>query len=547
MRRLGPCASCLLLAALVWTTAAASLHYQFVYDDVAVVVERQPFWEEGLGSFFTSRHWVTGRQATLASLDLDRLWNDPGALAFHRTNVVLATLVALLVWVLATRISLSPQGALVAAALFAVHPVHVDAVVAVVGRAELLAALGVLTALVLSIRAPARSTGSAARPLPESGAAKAGRCLLIFGAALVAVFAKESAACLALLLLASRWALGPRVRLAAPLAAAGAALALWVVVATPSLGVAMTPEFVDNPLAHAPALERIPKALALLGSYLRLTLWPHPLLLDRCYAQTDPSLISGYAAVIGWAAYCCVALALRRRSAAAALALVWFPIAFAFTANVVVPIGTIMAERLLFLPSLGPCLLAGVVVDEARNRGRLERTVATGLAAAIVAIYVPLFLERGAAWASAEVYFPASTAASPRSAKAWYDLGQWLSTRRSTPGSALEAEAAWRRALEILPDFHRANYELAESLGRRGQPLAGAEVYERFLKLVPDDTGALTNITRLLLEARQPERANAYAQRLISLEPDNEAARETLVLTESMMHKAQRGAPSVSP
>jgi len=541
VRRLGPCACCLLLIGLVWVTTAASLDYEFVYDDVAVVVERAPFWQEGLKTFFASRHWGTGRQATLLSLDLDRLWNDDGALAFHRTNAALAVVVVLLVQVLARRFSLSPAGALVAAGLFAVHPTHVDAEISVVGRAELLAALGVLVALLASIDRPSSGPADRGAWLPWRSTAEAARFVMVLASALLGVFSKESAVCLPLLLLASRWALGPRVKLAVPLSAIAVALVSWAAVSASSLSSAIAPEFVDNPLVNAPIFERIPKALAVLASYLRLTLWPHPLLLDRSYAQTDPTLAGGYAAALGWMAYCAVTLALRRRSAAAALALAWFPLAFAISGNVVFPIGTIMAERLLFLPSLGPCLLAGLTVDEVRRKwGRIPHALAVGVAAAAAVVLVPLFVARGSVWASSAVYFPASAAASPRSAKAWYDLGQWLSTQRSAQESPQAAEAAWRRALEILPSFHRANYELAESLGRRGQPLAGAEVYERFLKEVPDDTGALTNVTRLLLEAKQPERANVYAQRLVQLEPESAAARDTLLLTEALSSKSQR-------
>lgn len=548
VRGFGSCASCLLLIALAWTTAAPSLDYEFVYDDVAVVVQRRPFWEEGLTAFFKSNHWGTGRQATLASLDLDRLWSAPGARAFHRTNALLAALIAVLVWALARRVSLSRLGALVAAALFAVHPVHVDAVVAVVGRAELLAALGVLVALLASIGPPPRADSERESSRPGSAALQAGRFALVLGASLLALFSKESAVCLPLLLLACRWALGARVIILPAAVAVALAVVVWVAAAGPFLGRGMAPEFVDNPLVSAPIMERIPKACVVLGEYLGLTLWPHPLRPDRSYAQTDPTLVAGYAALLGWLAYGAITLAMRGRSAVAALALAWFPLAFAVTGNIALPVSTIMAERLLFLPSLGPCLLAGMAVDQARLRGRVRHLLAVTAAAAVVAVFVPLFLARGAVWASGEVYFTASAAASPRSAKAWYDLGLWRSTRGAANASQQEAEAAWRRALDILPSFHRANYELAESLGRRGQPLAGAEVYERFLTEVPDDTGALTNVTRLLLDAGEPRRANAYAQRLVQLDPESLQARETLLLTEAaMLRKAQRERAPVNP
>ena len=331
MRRPGALAAALLVAALAVSVAAPALRYGFLYDDEAVVLERKPFWTLGLREFLDSRPWGSGRHLTAVSLDLDRRGEPPDPLPFHRTNLLLSALLSVLVLALLSRLGLSTAASAAGAAIFAVHPVHVDSVVWIVGRAELLATLGVVAAVLLAIR-----------PLPEHSGepdATAGRALVVgagtFALAFAAVHAKENALVLPLLLVLARFFLGSRVAIVPALAGSGLAIALWAAQTATRLGTLQQPQFVDNPLVYAPLLERIPKALDVLGRYAALTLWPHPLLPERSFAQTDPGLAEGWIATLAWAGAAALVWNLRRRAPRAAFALAWFPAAFAVTANVV--------------------------------------------------------------------------------------------------------------------------------------------------------------------------------------------------------------------
>lgn len=522
MRRPGLLAAALLVAGLTVAVAAPALRYDFVYDDEAMVLERKPFWELGAAAFLTSRPHVTGRHLAAVSLDLDRLEAGTVPRPFHRTSIALAALLSVLVLVLATRVGLSPFSATAAAALFAVHPVHVDAVVWIVCRSELLAALGVVATMILCIRPDGEAPPRRAWPVA------AGSALL----ATMAVLSKESALCLPLLLVLARFFLGLRVALTAGLAGSAVAAAAWTAVALPLMADIAPTQFVDNPLAHVPALERIPKALAVLWQYAALLAWPHPLLPNRSWAMTDPGLVQGWIAAAAWAVAAVVVLRWRQPSIAA-FGLAWVPAAFAVTSNVAAPIGVIMAERLLLLPSVGACLVAGVAA-EALATTTLRRRVAAVPLVAVVAVFFTLFRARAAVWENGDVYFAASVAASPRSAKAQYDYGTWM-IRRKRPA---EAEAALARAVEMIPHFSRAANLLAESMARRGDPAAGAEVYRAYLAHRPDDAAAMKNLTRLLLQAHRPEEAVQWAQRRIALEPGDRDALESLVIAEGAVRRA---------
>lgn len=68
------------------------------------------------------------------------------AWTYHLVNVLLHTFVVYLFYQFSRRF-LNPSGSLAAALLFALHPVHVEAVTGVVGRAELLSAVFVFASL----------------------------------------------------------------------------------------------------------------------------------------------------------------------------------------------------------------------------------------------------------------------------------------------------------------------------------------------------------------------------------------------------------------
>ncbi|MFN2425772.1 MAG: hypothetical protein ABR587_04940 [Candidatus Binatia bacterium] len=533
MQRPGVLAAALLVAGLTVAVAAPSLRYDFVYDDEALILERKPFWELGASAFLQSAPWVTGRHLTAVSLDLDRLGTrgKPDAFAFHRTNLLVASLLSVMVLAFALRLGLSLPAATMAAAIFAVHPTHVDAVVSIVGRAELLAAAGTLAVLLICVR-------------PRTGGATAGGAWVALGSAVfgtLAMHSKESALALPLLVVLARGVLGSRVAWLPALAGCGVAMLGWLAVTGASMASVDRTQFVDNPLVYAPILERIPKALAVLWHYALLLVWPHPLLLDRSFAETNPSLVAGWMAALAWTAAAAALWTFRRRAPLVVFALAWFPVSFAITANVAKPIGTMMAERVLLLPSLSVCLLAGLAVGSlARTRG--GRLAAVLVVAVVVAVLFGLYRERAAPWQNGDVYFAASAAGSPRSAKAQYDYGNWMLRK----GNREEAEAAYARALAIVPDFSRAASYRAESMARRGDAGGGADVYLAYLAHSPEDWGAVTNVTRLLLDAGRPEEAVDWARRLVTLRPEDPLSIDTLVLAETAARRARERAGSAA-
>jgi tetratricopeptide (TPR) repeat protein len=503
------------VAAAVWAVNEPTLDYGFAYDDQAVVLERPPAWEQGWSEFLASRGWGVGRHVALLSLDLNR--RQPlTPRTFRLTNLWLSALNAVLVLTLAHALGLSSAAAIVTALLFAVHPTHVDAVVSIVGRAELLAAFSVLSVLLLHI------TGYGGR---VAGVALAGA--LVF----VGLASKESAACI-LVLIALLELFQPGLTFVAaaerrprawPLAYL-AALVAWLALVGRNFATVDTIAFPDNPLADLPARERILAAAEILWHYVATTVWPFGLRPDLGYAEITTSSTLGAISSLGWAGVVAIAFALRRRAALLGFSLLWLPAAFAVTGNVLMPIGTMMAERLLYLPSAGPCLVVGAVVDRVRRDTALRRWGGYAILLGVLISLALSYHQRARVWVDEDHYHEQAVALSPRSAKAHYDLGLNYARR----GRYEDAEASFARALAIVPSFAAAAGYRAESLRRLDRVDDAVEVYEAYLVAVPDDVDALRNLASLQLSIGRYDEALKSIRRAVELAPARSDLRTAL-------------------
>ena len=529
--RVGWALAAIAVAAAVWAVNEPTLDYGFAYDDQAVVQERPPAWQQGWSEFLASRGWGVGRHVALLSLDLDR--RDPlSPRPFRITNLVLAMTNALLVLALAHALGLSGGGALTTALLFAVHPTHVDAVVSIVGRAELLAAFGVLSVLLLHIRGYGGSVGGVVAA-----------CLLFF----IGLASKESAVCVFVLIaLLELFRPGPAYAAGAtrkprlwPLAYLAAAAA-WLALAADNFATVDTIAYADNPLAYVPAGERVVRAGELLWRYVASTVWPFGLKPDLGYAEVTTSIPAGAVSWLAWAGIVAAALALRRRAPLAGFALLWFPAAFAATGNVVMPIGTMMAERLLYLPSVGVCLLAGVLVDGLRRDSATRRWAARIALAAVLLALAASYDHRARVWRDDDHYHEQAVALSPRSAKAHYNLALSYARR----GRYEDAEASFGRALAVVPRFAAAAGYRAEALRRLGRDTDAIQVYETYLEAAPNDADALRNLAGLQEHIGRNDDALASIRRAVELAPERSDLRSALTEIEARARRAGSEKPS---
>lgn len=453
----------LALAGACLLSYANGLTGAFTYDDKAIVRDNPRLRAPARADEIFTTQYFGGPRGSGSSyrpvllLSFAAQWWVHGAtiVPYHAVNLLLHVLVTLLLARLFLRIDLAPPVALAAALLFAVHPIHVEAVTSVVGRGETLAAAFVLGALLIALDDAARRGPNAPR---------LALALLLYALANLTKESASVAPALLFVLLAWRAEGGLRARVRAALARGlpfyvGCAAVLWAVfrlraaVLGGALRAAATGVFeLENPLAPLPPLERAANACAVFFRYLGRMILPLRLSADESAWSIRPLAprdLLFWAAPALLAVLAAAALARLRSRSPAALGFLFLCLASLPTSNLFFPTGTIFAERLAYLPSAGLCLIASSwIVGRARELSEVSRGRAALLAAVSLALATRA-LARNPVWASDEALFTDLVRVSPSSAKAHYDYA-YMSLDKERPGLALEH---YVRAIEIYPRY----------------------------------------------------------------------------------------------
>jgi len=148
----------LLLLILSSSIFINSVKNEFVWDDVSLIAENMTIRGTGsLGKVFTSHYWDLGgdndrisgnyRPLTVASFMLNYQLAGSSPAGFRIVNIAIHSLNTCLVYVLALLLGVPSLYALAAGLIFAVHPAHVESVVWITGRCELMACTGLLSSL----------------------------------------------------------------------------------------------------------------------------------------------------------------------------------------------------------------------------------------------------------------------------------------------------------------------------------------------------------------------------------------------------------------
>jgi tetratricopeptide (TPR) repeat protein len=224
-----------------------------------------------------------------------------------------------------------------------------------------------------------------------------------------------------------------------------------------------------------------------LWQYLALLAVPLQLSADYSFNQVpvaaawdDPRFLLGGALLLALAVMAAVA---ARRAPVVAVAALFTAVPLALTANLLFPIGTIKAERLLYLPSLGWCLAGGWFAALAvRQRARLA-TLA--LAALLLGFATRTWL-RNRDWRDEQTLFAVTLHDAPGSAKAHYNGA----VRLQRAGRLDEAMLHYRRALEIFPDYSAAAFGIGNIYGLQGADGGALYWYEQALRRDPQFANA---------------------------------------------------------
>jgi len=508
---------------------APALHLGFAYDDVPIILGDDRIRSlANLPSIFTGGYWRNAelalyRPLTTLSFAIDWSLARDSAPWFHFTNVLLNAAAGVLAYLLAARL-FGAGPALAGGLLFIAHPAHVEAVTNIVGRAELLSAIFFLSACLVWTRDTRERRGGL---LPSA----------LFALALLA---KESAIMLpaALILVdaaAGRLKRGDIRAYVASNARALASLALVAVVFLAArfavLG-GIAPSRVDPILeiAATPG-QRILTALQAWPVWLRLLIAPVTLLSDYGPAIIEPAQGLTPAAAAG--AMLLIGLvgaglfALFRGRGTAALLLLWFPLTILPVSNLIVPIGVVVAERTLYLPSL---VVAFALARLSRSRlfAPVETTrLGAALLAAVLVLFAIRVLTRTPDWNSTDTIMQALVRDRPDSFRGHWHLARMAKAR----GDAGAASAQYDTAMAIWPRRRTLVVEAIAFASERRDLRRGLALATLAVRLWPEDVDTQRMLAGFALDAGDWNTADRAIHDGLRVDP----ADETLLRMEAAL------------
>lgn len=513
------------IAALVLLALVAysnSFHTGFVLDNRGLILNDPRIRDasaSNLGLIVDHTYWWPNGEsglyrpfATLSYLfNYAILGNGAQPAGYHWINFLFHSVNVLAVFFLALRVVRRRWPAFFIAALWAVHPVLTEAVTNIVGRADLLAAMGVLAGLLFYLKST-----------EASGSERLAWLAALMAVVAIGVFSKEAGVVVlgAILLYEFTFSLKWGRAQVLGLAAAGIPIAwmLWqrqtVLAATQPMEI----PFTDNPIAWAGFATGRLTALEVIARDFAVMLWPATLSADYSWAQIP--LFNGSAAE--WVAVVCAiavvpfAILLFRWNRAAffffALGLLWL----APAANLAFPTGTIMAERLLYLPALGvaACFVLGIY--------RMPKLAPAVLCVIIAALAVRTWL-RNRDWKDDLTIAEASVNASPNSFKTHDLLANVLFAQSKIDRAIAESERTLAILAPLPIDRKPADpYRLAANCymlrGEYARAIPALETYAEIRKTEPD---AWLMLSTAYLNMNQTDKAGRAVGRARDLAPLN--------------------------
>jgi protein O-mannosyl-transferase len=400
----------------------------FAFDDLPIIVENSSthslahWWQ-----LFAQSYWPLKKGGDLyrpvTMLGFAIQWTIGGGspFVFHVVSILLYALICATFFAILLEL-LPTWAAWLGAALFAVHPLHVEAVANVVGQSELLAALFMFLALLVFLRARRRG------PISLRDASI---ILLLY---LFGCLSKEHAIVFPALLLAAEATVVKnhgrlRDRLVAirplvlSLAVVGLAF-LWVRIHVLGTTAAASDES-NALLLGQPFSIRVMTMLRVLLEWVRLFFWPEHLSADyspraiELVTGPSPEMLASAAILVGFAVLAWMA---RRRAPVATFAFLWVAIALLIPSNLIIPTGFSVAERTLFFASGG--VMLGVAASAAyvmENRGALTgaaRQLAIGAVGTVLLLGLVRSGFRQRVWRDNYTIFAQTVEDSPASYKA---------------------------------------------------------------------------------------------------------------------------------
>lgn len=500
----------ILLAALAIAPFVPSLRSQLVWDDHEFIANNPTIKNLfPLNRFFQTQglieqgaiHPVTAsRPLTSLSLALDYAVWRLNPFGYHLTNIFLHLLCVLAVYYLLRGSGGDFYCAWFGAGFFAVLPGHAEAVIALIGRSDLLAAFFLITGFMAYVRFTT----------VRSHAAWWYAAALFCG--LAACLSKETGVILFAIILVWEVFVRRRLRRAWPRIVPFVLIVLGYLVYR---GAVLQGNTAGSGWWGGNASRNFLMMPMIFVRYLRVLFLPwslSPLHLVRIPERiTDTSFLAGFlllAAAFGWSIFCLIRKPWIGFNAA------WYLLALAPVSNVIPIPGIYMAERWLYLPSAGLCGLAGYFL----SRWIKEKA---WLAALIFGVAATGFAVRSFIWNRVWHDEDALSRQIVRTSPASH-LGQTMRGRvLLDQGKLAEAEEHLQTAVRLRSGYYLAHSTLGTVYANQGRYEEAERAYRTAIRLNPRYAEAHSNLAVIRSLAGQTGEAIRELQIAVNLDPEN--------------------------
>ena len=451
----------------------------FVFDDTIVIVGNPFIGDQSkFLEIFTNPYFAYQprpglyRPLTIASYSLNASIFGFSTVSFHIINILLHALVSYLTFIFFYRLG----GRLVAFSgfiFFMFMPIHVEAVTSIVGRAEMLSLLFTLGALICSLRQ---------------------RYILAAGSFFLGLLSKEMAVAFIpiFLFLELFWHRKQVKLIVRDSLYLSPPLVLYILLRYLALGdeyfLSNDATSIANPIKFAPFLTGLLTSFEVFYLYFEKIFFPISLSIDYSFNQIPlvEDLFSSWQTIVGIIILTTLLVLFAFvKNQLLRIGIFIFLASYVVISNWVFKTGTIMAERLMYTPSLGLALLAGVLFSYSFSKFTNKRLL-YGLFSISLVFYGFLTVDRNKDWLNSENLYKSAYDVAPDSVvnqtnRAYLDfikgnfeeaekrLGDVL---KITPnhvaalnlagqnykklGQYQKAEASWKKTIGIRSDFLRA-------------------------------------------------------------------------------------------
>jgi protein O-mannosyl-transferase len=504
----------ILVFAIYWQATGFSFinldDSQYIYENPAVMSGLN--WESVRWAFkaFHSANW---HPLTWLSHMLDVQLFGANAGGHHAVNVMLHVVNSILAFAVFRKLTGSFWRSAIVAALFAVHPAHVESVAWVAERKDVLSTLFWLLTMWAYVRYAKRETDAEGDLFTRITSLP---YLLVIGLFALGLMAKPMLVTLPfVLVLLDVWPLGRIKSLRdvpamltekIPMFVLSAASSYVTVIAQRSAGAVES-------LDYLPIDVRLLNSVVSYAKYVVMLFYPVDLGLMYLYVRDFPAWQIGGAILllIGITAICVQQFRARKYLLVGWL---WFVGTLVPVIGIVQVGSQPLADRYTYVPYFGLFIMLVWGVADVLDHFKVSRTgLVTGFGVAVIVLSVMSFRQTSS-WRENETVYARALAANPNNYIVMHDLcyTYTLAARND------EAEPLCRRVIEIKPDFYRVYNTLGIlQIGRR-QYAEAEQSFAKVLEFMPNFSLANANMSLALALQKRPEDAEQTLEKAVKFD-----------------------------